>query len=392
MKIVFITYHNWQTKRHGGFHALAEYACRVGHSVVFLSFSRPLKLLRINLNDERLNKDIVKKLIKGVKYRVGDKYITNVTWPTISLWGKMRRYAPKWLNDWMDYNSFIPFWFFSQKWLKGTNCFVLESNESIMLYDKLRKYHPHAMITYRPSDPIIDSNPSDKLLCDKELDILPKFDMSFIPNEEGVQLYRDSIPNFDDVCKCCILPNGVYLEDYQRSYSRPSRMKDGKSVTYIGVENIEWQLVIEAATQLSSLTFYIIMPTNPPKFFLDASQSLSNLVFISGIPHSEVPAWVINSDVLMSPLYSGCHEMRKSLHLTAKNIKPIAAKKPCVTYCNNPLLAQYGITTTYTYSDFIFAIKQAIEENGRREYNFDLKNYDWNIIGQRFLSYLVNRK
>lgn len=69
MKIVFVTYHNWETKRHGGFHALAEFACQNGHDVVFFSFSRPFKIFRAH--DERLNKEVLKKLIKGIKYKVG---------------------------------------------------------------------------------------------------------------------------------------------------------------------------------------------------------------------------------------------------------------------------------------------------------------------------------
>lgn len=35
-KITFITYHNWKTKRHGGFHQFAEYTCKQGIETVFL--------------------------------------------------------------------------------------------------------------------------------------------------------------------------------------------------------------------------------------------------------------------------------------------------------------------------------------------------------------------
>lgn len=50
-KITFITYHNWETKRHGGFHAFAEYTCRLGIETMFFSFSRPYYIRWKKMND-----------------------------------------------------------------------------------------------------------------------------------------------------------------------------------------------------------------------------------------------------------------------------------------------------------------------------------------------------
>lgn len=386
MKIVFITYHNWRTKRHGGFHALAEHACRAGHEVLFFSFSRPY--YSYFMKDERLNASLMRSLTEGEKTKVGTNYVTNITWPTFSLKGRLRRFTPNWLNTWLDTHSIHSFKTFSEKWLNNTDCFVLESNESILLYDYIKKYYPTAKITYRPSDPIVDYRPSAfPRLVSKEIELMPKFDMSFIVNEEGVQLYRNNVKDFDKRCKWNILVNGIYIDDYKKVYPRPLNMKEGKSVLYLGVEPIEWELVIKAATQLKEATFYIIIPMEIDSELRNRISQIPNLIFIPGVYHEEVPAWITNADVIITPLLTGFQNRRKSFHISAKNLKPIAANKPIVTYCNNPILSEYGITTTYTYDDFINEVEKSLNEE-RREYKIDLDYYNWNTIGNKFLKIL----
>jgi hypothetical protein len=42
-KIVFLTYHNWESKRQGGFHKLAEGACERRFETVFFSFPKQMQ-------------------------------------------------------------------------------------------------------------------------------------------------------------------------------------------------------------------------------------------------------------------------------------------------------------------------------------------------------------
>lgn len=44
MKITFVTFHNWKTKRQGGFHKFAERCSLEGHEVVFLVSLVPIIL------------------------------------------------------------------------------------------------------------------------------------------------------------------------------------------------------------------------------------------------------------------------------------------------------------------------------------------------------------
>ena len=382
MKIVFITYHNWNTKRHAGFHALAEYACRKGCQTVFFSFSRPY--YSYFMNEERLNKNVLKELTKGVRYDVDGNQLVNVTWPTLSVKGRIRRILPHWINIWLDTHSFTSFRKFSQKWLAETDVFVFESNEAVLLYDKVKTLFPKAKITYRPSDPIIDYNP---LMGKEELKFVKNADMNFIVTDEGLELYKNAISDFEQKCNYIILHNGIYIEDYQKSYNRPSAMTGNKIVTYVGVEPIEWPLVIESAKQLSDVDFYIITPESVSEAIKLEVKRYPNLHYIPGIYHKEVPTWITNSDVIITPLETDFYKRRKSILISAKNLKPIAAGKPLVTYSNNPKLAEYGITTTYDYNSFVDAVRKALTE-GQRTYKINLKDYDWEEIGKLFLTTL----
>ena len=164
-------------------------------------------------------------------------------------------------------------------------------------------------------------------------------------------------------------------------------MKDGKTVLYLGVEPIEWDLVIKTATKLKDATFYIIIPMEIDSELKNRISQIQNIIFIPGVYHEEVPAWITNADVIITPLLTGFQNRRKSFHISAKNLKPIAANKPIVTYCNNPILSEYGITTTYTYDDFINEVEKSLNEV-RREYKIDLDYYNWNTIGNKFLKIL----
>lgn len=382
MKIVFITYHNWDTKRHAGFHALAEYCCKQGCEIVFFSFSRPY--YSIFMNDERLNRYVLQRLIRGERYMIGKNSILNVTWPTLSLKGRFRRFVPHFVNKWLDIHSFTPFCCFADKWLTGTDVFVFESNESVLLYDMIRERYPNSKITYRPSDPIIDYNP---LLAKDEIKLVTKADMNFIVTDEGAELYRNAIDNFDDNCNYIILHNGIYINDYTTTYPKPTCMSSNKAITYVGVEPIEWPLVIEMAQKIPNADIYIITPISVSDSILHAIEQTPNLHYIPGIYHKDVPAWITNSDVIITPLETDFYKRRKSILISAKNLKPIAARKPIVVYANNPALSNYGISTTYNYQDFIDAVSKALNE-GKREYSIDLEEYNWESIGKQFLDTL----
>lgn len=133
-KICFVTYHNWETKRHGGFHQFAQAAAQNGIETVFFSFSRPYYIRW--KHEERLNKEVLDNLSIGVDYKIGKGIIHNVTWPTLALPGVLRKFFPYKINEWLLTHSLTPFSSFKKKWLSDTECFVFESCEAVLLAGK----------------------------------------------------------------------------------------------------------------------------------------------------------------------------------------------------------------------------------------------------------------
>ena len=77
----------------------------------------------------------------------------------------------------------------------------------------------------------------------------------------------------------------------------------------------------------------------------------------------------------------------RPLGITAKYYQAMAAKKPIVAYCDTPRLKDAGVAVTYTYEDFIAAVKEAVQQK-ECSYSFDLAGRDWDDVTQRFMQLL----
>lgn len=382
MKITFVTYHNWDTKRHGGFHQFAKYAAEKGNEVVFFSFSRPYySALK---HEERLNAKVLKQLSKGVKYKVNEVSLYNVTWPTLALPGNIRKFFSDSLNVWLMTHSLKPFRYFQKKWLEGTDCFVFESCDAVYLVDIIMKYNPTATIIYRPSDPIADL-PSERYLIAGEERMLKYADKVILVNEESRDLYRLKFKDTYDDKKAIVIPNGVSLSAYSKKYDCPEVIKDKKVALFAGVFEVNWELIIYAATHLQNVTFVIITPNEIAKKYLERVKKIDNILYIPGILPDIIPHWVTNSNVIIQPYPdNNSFSKRLGLSLTAQHYKAMAANKPIIAYMLNKSLEKYGLFITDTFVQFVKKVEENIEKKDFH-YNYDLKNNDWNLLCARFL-------
>ncbi|MCM1140951.1 MAG: glycosyltransferase [Muribaculum sp.] len=382
MKITFVTFHNWDTKRIGGFHKLAEGAVKAGHEVVFFSFSRPYFIYF--KNEERLNKNILKDLSHGIQFDLGGQYpLVNCTWPTLRLPQPFHKYVHRNINRWLETHSFSSFNKFSRKFLKGTDIFVFESCDSILLWDKLKKRFPKSKFYYRPSDPLMVEG-ADVLLAKEEERIMRNADNNFIVNQAGLALYSSKIHNFSTEIKHTILRNGVDTVNYNYTYPKPCELNKSNTFLYVGARVIEWPLIIEAAKQKKDYNFIIVCPEIPPSYFL--SSQLDNITYIPGIPPKDVAAWVTNADVIIVPNPQGLYNI-KPWGITAKYFQAMEAKKPIVAFDDTDELKNFGVYVAHTYQDFIAMLDQSLK-NKIINYNFIPK--DWGKISEEFLQ-LISR-
>lgn len=379
-KIVFITTHNWDTKRQGGFHKFAEATALAGIDTVFFSFPRPY--YGYLMKREQLNPQIIKTLKKGVRYEVGQGAVLNVTFPTLRLPDAAGRLLPDWLMNFLLKKSLGSFKSFARKFLAEADCFVFESCEGVAFVDKIRALFPQARIIYRPSDPLVYASVPERVRA-LERHILYTADLSLIVNQEGVEAYRASVPDFDQKVAYKVLSNGIDLDSYKKEYPVPPQLDKPNTVLYVGAWEVEWPLLFEAAQKLPECNFVVVCPNYPADKILNQVEAVENLTYVPGIKPDQVPAWITNCSVVMVPYVTDFYKDRP-LGITAKYYQAMAAGKPIVAYCDTPKLADVGVAVTYSYEDFISAVEKAMSA-GSQHYQFDLQGRDWNDICRRFV-------
>jgi glycosyltransferase involved in cell wall biosynthesis len=381
-KITFLTYHNWDTKRQGGFHQFAKYTCSQGIETVFFSFSRPYYIFF--KKEERLNRHILKKLSKGLIYEIEGHPLINVTWPTFALPGFLRKFVSTKLNSWLMSHSLTSFKRFARKWLKDTDCFVFESTiDIIMLLDLVIKYYPNAKIIYRPSDPIVDSNTFTKQGKKLEQKMIEYADQVLAVNNESIILYKKTFPEINNE-KFHVISNGANISAFQKTHACPNILQNKKTALYIGAFPIDWNVVIKAAKKLPNIYFVIIYPVQNFSTPIDVIDKIDNIIYIPGIKSIDIPQWVTNANLIVAPLRSN-HKNRKALGLTAKNYQAMAAKKPIVTYNIPASISKYGIITTSNIAEFIDAVSENISKKNI-EYRININEKNWSNVSSSFLS------
>lgn len=379
-KITFITTHNWDTKRQGGFHKFAEATANAGIETVFFSFPRPY--YGLFMNREQLNKGVINMLKKGKHYDFNGHDILNVTFPTLRLPDSAGRFLPSGFMNFMLTHSFRSFKHFCKKYLSGTDCFVFESCEGVAYINKLRKLFPTAKMIYRPSDPMVYASIPGRV---KKLEqhMLYSADLNILVNKEGLEAYRNSVADFDNRANYTILSNGIDIDSYTKSYSTPELLKKPNTILYVGAWEVEWPLLFKAASENPDFNYIVVCPNYPSQEIQTKVELTPNLFYVPGIKPTEVPAWITNCSVVMVPYVTNFYKDRP-LGITAKYYQAMAAHKPIVAYCDTPKLTEAGAVVTYTYDDFITAVRDAIK-TGTKNYSFDLQDRRWETITQKFI-------
>mgnify|MGYP000567465557 FL=1 len=267
----------------------------------------------------------------------------------------------------------------------NTDVFVFESCDGMIFLKKLKKLFPNAKFVYRPSDPLMFDGCLSRYYKNEKYIIL-NADLNIIVNQEGLNLYKRKIPDFEKTVKYTLLSNGVDIESYQTKYPKPELLQRPNTFLYVGAWEVEWNLLFESAKTLPNFNFIIVCPNYPDDSIIQTIKNYSNLFYVPGIKPQEVPAWITNCSVVIVPYVTDFYKNRP-LGITAKYYQAMAAGKPIVAYCDTPKLKDEGIPVTYTYKDFIEECRKSIEIKSKA-YNFDLKDRQWSNITRKFMELL----
>ena len=255
----------------------------------------------------------------------------------------------------------------------------------MIFIDNLKKMFPDAKMVYRPSDPLMYDGALSRYVKN-ESHLMKTVDFNIIVNNEGLDLYRRKIENFENTIKYTVLSNGVDIESYEKIYDCPEILKKPNTILYVGAWEVEWNLLFEAANANADFNYVVVCPNFPSGEIQEKVKTYKNLFYVPGIPPAEVPAWITNCSVVMVPYVTDFYKNRP-LGITAKYYQAMAAHKPIVSYCDTPKLADVGVSVVYSYADFISAVRNAVQQK-TCSYTFDLSNRRWENITARFLEIL----
>lgn len=380
-KITFITAHNWQSKRLGGFHKFAEAACENGIETVFFSFPRPYYALF--MKSELFNKKAIKSLQKGIDYTVGKSILHNITYVTLRLPNFFGKFLGDSIMNKLLCFSFVPFKKFAKKWLDGTDIFVFESADGIAFIDKLKKMYPNSKFVYRPSD-VIMYDGSLPRFANLERNVLVKADLSVFvhPGYEG--FYSARVPDFYNKVKFVTISNGVDIEPFEQKYPAPAPLQKSNTALYIGAWPVDWNLIFNCSVKLPDYNFVIVCPNKPSNDILAKLSEYKNVEYIPGIMPNKIPQWMTNCDVFIVP-YDKKVRTNRGLGVTAKYYQAMAAQRPIIAYNEIQAVGDVGIPLSYTEEEFSAKLKAAMG-TAPKKYDYNLEERRWSFVKAQFIN------
>ncbi len=375
--------HNWKSNRQAGFHKLAEALCERGLDVDFVSFPRPyygaLK------QHELFNARSLWRLTRGRRYEVQGQTLTNFTCPTLALPMPTRRCVPARLFAALETATLPSLIGRIRRRRRAYRWIVFESTSCVRLYPALKRYFPSAKVAYRSSDPLPHAS-SKGPSQDAERELLAEADVVLLVNEEGRDLYAEAYPQCKlDEPRVQILPNGVDVSRYRRTYPKPESFGQRPVALYVGTWAVDWDVILYCADRLPQIDLHVVRPDRLPRRFRREIRRRENVFFTPGIPPSEVPRYITNCDAVMVPYLAGTHLRCLGLH--AKLLQAMAAGRPLATLNLAPELDRYGVAVASDRDGFLHILREALAA-GETAYPVDLEARSWGRFREGFMAAL----
>lgn len=374
--VLIVSFHEWQSFRYGGFHAIGECFIERGCKVLFatsrFSISEKFKTDYLWQNFKNvcsLNRGLV----------INTKYGNLVNVGCLGLWEQsvLSKRFPSFVSKLISRLQKKYFIHQIDKFEKDFDLIVIESGGALIIFNELKRKYKNAKFIYRPSDLCASKkNPSRELLNLEKMVIFSS-DLVVFVNVVGVEIARSY---YGDIIseKFEVIPNGYQKTELIEKKNWPDNIAQKKFAVYVGGHSPMWEALICLSEKMKEIQVVVITPARPPGEFLNALGSHNNLVYIPGVPPSGIGAYLQNSSVVLAPYYPD----KRDLLVHGKILQAMFLKKPIVCLNVHSSLKDYGVQVAGTIGEFIELVEGAMitpEVN----YKFDF-DYDWNSFKNKF--------
>lgn len=379
-----ISFHDWKTHRMAGFHQIGRALLENGFNVGFAAHSRPLYAALLKRQGVNRPRNWL-ALMRGIRYPHKDTQLLNFTALDLQLPGPLRKGRLRRLNQWLAALANRALARKCRRLFPKPDCIIIESGTSVSAFAALKKAYPCVPIIYRPSDPVIGGlNPPAELIA-AEKQLVAQADLVLLVNEEGKKLYLANGYQLDEK-RTRMLPNGIDVESFGRSYPCPVALEKQPSACYVGGHPPNWAALL-AVTQASPQLNLVVVCPEPMPTAMQAKFANCNLTYIEGVPPEEVPAYLTNTSVILVPYAEGWAERPLGMH--GKIMQAMCAGKPIVALNVDASLGEYGIIVSKDADSFGKDVKAALHGNPAPAYAFDFHARDWSHFRKRFISQIT---
>lgn len=361
-RVIFISWHYFNSKRKAGFHFLADAFWQMGWEVIFIT--APISLMSWLCKDCRFEYPIFKesnKLIK-IKKRMWS-YVLLTPWqPTnIKNNGILNALAVPLYNKYKNINLGI-----LNDLLKKTSLVIFESTEAILLYERFKEINDRAFYIYRVSDDL-ELHRCHPVVLETEQRIAPQFDLISTPSSyiyKKFSRYPNSKLHYHGIRK------DLFDKEYKNPYSGSS------NAVFVGNSLFDINFIYYASELFPNWKFHILGPiTNIP--------DKCNIITYGEMPFVETIPYLKYANIGLQTRYylPGCESLTDSLKVIQ------------YTYCKLPIIAPAFLKTDrnnffYYEPDNPKSIKQALQDS----FVFDCSKINtqdicsWDELAKKFIA------
>jgi len=337
---------NINSKRKAGFHWIALSLSKK-YEVTFIT--APIRYSTLISKDHRTSYFKFSEINKPIKVGTITSYVYMTLANPIS--SKHKFIAPFFNLFVIFYGSITP------KNLKNifsnADVIIFESNDALLLFDKISRINPVAKKIYRVSDDLKTINAS-KVVQNYEAKISSKFDLISVPSE---YIYH----KFDHLPQTKLLNHGIHKKLFSKIYRIPKEYVQFEiNILFVGTSHFDHNFLSVASSLFPNWGFHIIGP-------IEKINKEKNIRYYGELPFNETIPYIQHADI-------GLQTRKSDIGLASLSD---SLKVLQYTYCRLPIIAPKEVNSSrINFFYYIPGDRDSIQIALTEAINFDRTKID----------------